>query len=163
MKLLHIQRLWGVEIELFEHHCCIKVCNHHKLYVMYFWCLLQQIATQVLKYYSLGYYIFLMPPLEQRQWVSKYYYFWVMSCNNIWLKYLCVLLKRFCCSSPRGSDQGPSFQGSNTLPRAGTKKKTVTGIVGGGSVDDSEIVITKKLTGTGSSVRQSGPRGTNMI
>ena len=45
-----------------------------------------------------------------------------------------------------------SFQGSNTLPRAGAKKNKVPGGQGG-SVDDSEIVITKKLTGTGSSVR----------
>lgn len=49
--------------------------------------------------------------------------------------------------------QGSAFQGSNTLPRAGTKKKTLAAGEGGSSVDDSEIVITKKLTGAGSSVR----------
>ena len=42
-----------------------------------------------------------------------------------------------------------AFQGSNTLPRAGQKKK----LAGSHTVDDSEIVITKKLTGGGSSVR----------
>ena len=42
-----------------------------------------------------------------------------------------------------------AFQGSNTLPRAGQKKKQA----GSYAVDDSEIVITKKLTGGGSSVR----------
>ena len=45
-----------------------------------------------------------------------------------------------------------SFQGSNTLPRAGYKK-TLSEDHQTGSVDDSEIVITKKLTGAGSSVR----------
>ena len=43
-----------------------------------------------------------------------------------------------------------AFQGSNTLPRAGAKNKTNPA---SSSVDDSEIVITKKLTGGGSSVR----------
>ena len=69
--------------------------------------------------------------------------------NNIYTgtkNYLCF----FSRLAPRGSEQQSSFQGSNTLPRAGAKKKTTAG---GGSVDDSEIVITKKLTGTGSSVR----------
>ena len=43
------------------------------------------------------------------------------------------------------------LQGSNTLPRAGQRNKLKQ--PGLGSVDDSEIVITKKLTGGGSSVR----------
>ena len=43
-----------------------------------------------------------------------------------------------------------AFQGSNTLPRTGAKNKTNQA---SSSVDDSEIVITKKLTGGGSSVR----------
>ena len=42
------------------------------------------------------------------------------------------------------------LQGSNTLPRAGQRNKLKPGL---GTVDDSEIVITKKLTGGGSSVR----------
>ena len=61
--------------------------------------------------------------------------------------------------TPRFVNRGPglhsgrtvvsAFQGSNTLPRAGQKKKQA----GSHTVDDSEIVITKKLTGGGSSVR----------
>ena len=44
------------------------------------------------------------------------------------------------------------LQGSNTLPRAGQRNK-LKQPPGLGTVDDSEIVITKKLTGGGSSVR----------
>ena len=44
------------------------------------------------------------------------------------------------------------LQGSNTLPRAGQRNKLKQS-PGLGTVDDSEIVITKKLTGGGSSVR----------
>ena len=56
-------------------------------------------------------------------------------------------------SSYRIINRDPSlsaFQGSNTLPRAGAKNKPSQATA---SVDDSEIVITKKLTGGGSSVR----------
>ena len=45
----------------------------------------------------------------------------------------------------------PAFSGSNTLPKAGLRKKKVA--TGAESVDDSDIVITKRVTGGGSSVR----------
>jgi hypothetical protein len=43
-----------------------------------------------------------------------------------------------------------TLQGSSTLPRASQRNKRQ---VPGSTVDDSEIVITKKLSGGGSSVR----------